>query len=234
MNRTHVTWTTKEIQMLEKLYPLYASKIPQLGRHTFYAINARAKHMGVKYIPKKDRDVNTKLRQWDPWEVEALRREYPYYGSRAAGSCVTPKVPFTQSIAYSVDRGRTFEKYADNPVLGHVAGGNRDPKVFWHAPTKQWIMALYVGRSGKLHTVQLLTSSNLREWTELSAVRGDEGGGRYLYECPDLFELSCGTGRNARRACRPDISGGSGRRLPLANGLRPQDRRRQHAGLGNQ
>jgi len=83
MNRTHVTWTTKEIQMLEKLYPLYASKIPQLGRHTFYAINARAKHMGVKYIPKKDRDVNTKLRQWDPWEVEALRREYPYYGSRA-------------------------------------------------------------------------------------------------------------------------------------------------------
>ena len=51
--------------------------------------------------------------------------------------------PFTQSIAYSNDRGRTWTKYDEEPRAEHIAGGNRDPKVFWHAPTKQWVMALY-------------------------------------------------------------------------------------------
>jgi sucrose-6-phosphate hydrolase SacC (GH32 family) len=96
--------------------------------------------------------------------------------------------PATQCLAYSLD-GRAFTKYDGNPVVKNITGGNRDPKVIWHAPTGRWVMALYVGRPEKLHTVQLLASPNLREWTELSAVSGDKGGGKYLYECPDLFEL---------------------------------------------
>ena len=55
--------------------------------------------------------------------------------------------PFTQSIAYSNDRGRTWTKYDNNPVLKNVIGANRDPKVLWHAPSKQWIMALYIDKS---------------------------------------------------------------------------------------
>lgn len=97
--------------------------------------------------------------------------------------------PSTQCIAYSLD-GRTFTKYAGNPVVKNITGGNRDPKVFWHAPTRRWVMALYVGYPGKRHTIELLASSNLREWTRLSTVEGDTGGGHYLYECPDLFELA--------------------------------------------
>ena len=105
--------------------------------------------------------------------------------------------PATQCIAYSID-GRTFTKYQGNPVVKNISGGNRDPKVLWHAPTKRWIMALYVERPNRLHTVQLLTSPNLREWTELSAVKGDADGGNYLFECPDLFELPVAGGAGTR------------------------------------
>ena len=105
--------------------------------------------------------------------------------------------PATQCIAYSLD-GRTFTKFDGNPVVKNITGGNRDPMVFWHAPTKRWVMALYVGRPDKLHTVQLMASPNLREWTELSAVRGDADGGHSLFECPNLFELPVAGGTGTR------------------------------------
>jgi fructan beta-fructosidase len=88
--------------------------------------------------------------------------------------------PFTQSLAYSTDRGRTFTKYPHNPVLNNVRGDNRDPKVFWHRPSRRWIMALYL--DGEHYA--LFGSSNLKEWTKLSDVPPPGGS-----ECPDLFEL---------------------------------------------
>lgn len=105
--------------------------------------------------------------------------------------------PATQCIAYSLD-GRTFTKYAGNPVVKNITSGNRDPKVFWHSPTKRWIMALYVSRGDKQHTVQLLSSPDLREWSALSDVEGDHDGGHYLYECPDVFELPVTGGSDSR------------------------------------
>ena len=96
--------------------------------------------------------------------------------------------PTVQGIAYSID-GRNFTKYKDNPVINQITSGNRDPKVIWHEPTKRWVMVLYVELKGK-HTVHFFTSPNLREWTLASVTEGDAPGGRYLYECPDFFELS--------------------------------------------
>ena len=49
--------------------------------------------------------------------------------------------PFTQSIAYSNDKGRTWTKYPQNPVVRNISRENRDPKVIWHEPSKQWVMA---------------------------------------------------------------------------------------------
>ncbi|MFN6138164.1 MAG: glycoside hydrolase family 32 protein [Planctomycetota bacterium] len=95
--------------------------------------------------------------------------------------------PTVQAIAYSTD-GRTFTKYAGNPVLKQITGGNRDHKVFWHEPTQKWVMVLYFELQGK-HTIHFFTSPNLREWSQISITEGIAGTA-YLFECPDFFELA--------------------------------------------
>jgi fructan beta-fructosidase len=85
---------------------------------------------------------------------------------------------FTQSIAYSNDRGRTWTKYAQNPVQGHVRGENRDPKVIWHEPSGQWVIVLYLDEN----TLGFFTSPDLKTWTLQSELES-------FYECPELFEL---------------------------------------------
>ena len=87
---------------------------------------------------------------------------------------------FTQCIAYSTDRGRTWTKYDKNPVLPHLVGQNRDPKVIWYDPGKKWIMALY--EDGNDYA--LFSSLNLKEWTHLSDIHMPG-----CSECPDFFEL---------------------------------------------
>ena len=94
--------------------------------------------------------------------------------------------PSVQCIAYSND-GRTFTKYAGNPVVKNIAPGDRDPKVVWHEPTKRWVMVLYVEKE-KRHTAHLFTSPNLRDWTLASVAEGKPDTA-FLFECPDLFEL---------------------------------------------
>lgn len=90
-----------------------------------------------------------------------------------------------QEIAYSDDRGRSWTKYAANPVLDLGLHDFRDPKVFWHAPTSRWIMAVVLPDARQ---VLFYSSSNLRDWSELSRF-GAELAGQGIWECPDLFEL---------------------------------------------
>ena len=59
------------------------------------------------------------------------------YTSAGGTSADSKGQPFTQSIAASNDRGRTWKKYEHNPVLANVVGSNRDPKVFWHTPDQE-------------------------------------------------------------------------------------------------
>ena len=88
--------------------------------------------------------------------------------------------PCVQAIAYSTDRGRTFRSYAGNPVLGHVRANNRDPKVIRHAPTGQWIMALFLDGND----FALYGSPDLKRWRHLGDLEVAD-----TRECPDLFEL---------------------------------------------
>jgi fructan beta-fructosidase len=96
--------------------------------------------------------------------------------------------PTVQCIAYSTD-GRHFTKFSGNPVVKQITSGNRDPKVFWHEPTRKWVMVLYVGLPEKKHTIHFFTSPNLRDWSLASVTEADADGGKFLFECPDFFEL---------------------------------------------
>lgn len=91
----------------------------------------------------------------------------------------------TQSLAYSADKGRTWSKYEGNPVLSREGWPDfRDPKVFWHERTRQWIMVLACGQ-----IVSFYRSPDLKNWTFGSDFGDGIGSHDGVWECPDLFEL---------------------------------------------
>ncbi len=97
-----------------------------------------------------------------------------------AGKFGEPKGPFTQALAYSNDKGKTWKKYEANPVIPHIKDNNRDPKVIWHAGSKKWVMALYLVENEYL----LFRSDDLKEWHKFQEIKSKEGR-----ECPDFFPL---------------------------------------------
>lgn len=91
-----------------------------------------------------------------------------------------------QNLAYSTDRGRSWTRHAGNPVLDLGVAEFRDPKVFWHAPTKRWVMVVSLAAE---HKALFFASPDLKHWTRLSEF-GPEGRADVPnWECPDLFEL---------------------------------------------
>lgn len=83
-----------------------------------------------------------------------------------------------ECIAFSNDRGRTWTEFAGNPVVKHEG---RDPRLLWHGPTRQWVMALYDEWQGK-RWIAFHTSADLKRWQFQSRIEG-------FFECPDMFEL---------------------------------------------
>jgi len=105
------------------------------------------------------------------------------FGHNAIVLCYTSAgIPFSQSLSYSNDRGRTWKRYAKNPVVPNqgVDDTERDPRVFWHESTKRWVMGLHLRRGH----VRFFTSPNLRDWTHASDFEHPS-----MHECPDLFRL---------------------------------------------
>jgi len=90
-----------------------------------------------------------------------------------------------QHIAYSLDKGRTWTKYAGNPVLDIDKKDFRDPKVFWYDKGKKWIMAVVLPHE---HIVQFYSSKNLKQWEHLSDF-GPAGDYTNIWECPDLLQV---------------------------------------------
>lgn len=102
------------------------------------------------------------------------------YTAAGNDSVLSKGQPFTQCMAYSNDRGRTWIKYEKNPVLPHVAGSNRDPKVIWYEADRKWIMALYLDKED----FALYDSRDLKNWRELQRITIPGST-----ECPEFFQI---------------------------------------------
>lgn len=99
----------------------------------------------------------------------------------------TTTAPFAQCLSYSTDRFKTIEKYADNPIIPHIEGKNRDPKIIFCDELNCHILALYL----KDDIYCIFKSDDLVTWKEVQRIRlpGDN-------ECPDIFPLSCQNGNH--------------------------------------
>jgi sucrose-6-phosphate hydrolase SacC (GH32 family) len=156
--------------------------------------------------------TSTDLTTWheQPVAIAATATEHVYSGSAVADHAdtaglardgVTPLVAVytsayvddhpragiqAQSLAYSLDDGATWQRYAHNPVLDIGSTEFRDPKVFWYGGADgHWVM---VAVEAVARRVAVYTSPNLLDWTFASHFGPARAVGG-VWECPDLFEL---------------------------------------------
>ncbi len=98
-------------------------------------------------------------------------------------------------LAWSNDHGRAWHDYPGNPVGNHTRGADpRDPCVFWHEPTKRWILALYENGT------TFYGSTDLIEWSSVSNIR-------FGYECPDIYELPLNGDKSQTKWVLQDANG---------------------------
>lgn len=96
---------------------------------------------------------------------------------------------FTESIAFSNDRGRTWKIWEGNPIIRHVG---RDPKLFWYPSSSphgnyagtsekggHWSIAVYdEDSSGR--GIAFYKSTDLKNWERTGKLDG-------FFECPEIF-----------------------------------------------
>ncbi|MGM9637945.1 MAG: glycoside hydrolase family 32 protein [Eubacteriales bacterium] len=103
-----------------------------------------------------------------------------YYTAAGNTSDLSQGKKSTQCLAYSTDSGTTFRKYKNNPVISHIIGDNRDPKVIWCEEQKCYLLALYLDGN----EYALLRSDDLLDWkTQQKIVLPGDA------ECPDIYPL---------------------------------------------
>jgi len=103
------------------------------------------------------------------------------YSSRFGGASERGQF---QNLAYSLD-GQKFHKYENNPIIEDNKNLDfRDPKVFWHKPSKNFVMVVACGAK-----IRFYTSDNLKDWIQASELDDNafHSEGK-IKECPELME----------------------------------------------
>jgi sucrose-6-phosphate hydrolase SacC (GH32 family) len=105
---------------------------------------------------------------------------YTSAGGHSNNNLMSEGQRFSQSLAYSLDQGRTWIKYTNNPVVPNVAGDNRDPKVIWYAPGQKWVMVFWL----QDNDYGFFSSTDLIHWTQTSTFTFPN-----VIEVPELFRI---------------------------------------------
>lgn len=99
----------------------------------------------------------------------------------------------TQGLAFSLDRGQTWQKYEGNPVLKNPGIRDfRDPKIthVTQADGKStWVMTL--AAKDRVHFYE---SANLKEWAFLGEFGQGVGAHGGVWECPELLSMNAPDG----------------------------------------
>jgi sucrose-6-phosphate hydrolase SacC (GH32 family) len=110
-----------------------------------------------------------------------------------------------QDLAVSQDRGRTWQRYAGNPVLDLHMADFRDPSVSWSDEDKAWLMAVSLPNE---HQVAFYTSPDLKQWTR-QGLFGPAGTVAGQWECPDLLRIPSADGKKSIWALKVGLNPGS-------------------------
>ncbi|HEX5322268.1 MAG TPA: glycoside hydrolase family 32 protein, partial [Capsulimonadaceae bacterium] len=166
--------------------------------HIFFQYNPASTTRGAGFDMHWGHAVSKDLVHWEEWPVAlfpnaagqcysgtTLMQKQAVPGLNAGVKLPAPVIffaattPFSQHIATSPDGGYSWTRFAGNPVVPNMGDDDRDPKVFWHAPSEHYIMVLYVGGPD---TYRILRSKDLIHWEQTCVLPS-------WYECPEFFPV---------------------------------------------
>lgn len=169
--------------------------------HIFYQANPTCAGASCGFDMHWGHSVSKDLVHWKEWPIALFPNAYdqcysgstvmqqqPITGLNEGVMLPAPVLAFTatgphgQHLATSPDGGRTWQRFAGNPVVPRIGDADRDPKVFWHEATKSYVMILYVGGKGYV----FLRSTDLQKWKRTCERP-------YWYECPEFFPMKSPT-----------------------------------------
>ena len=116
--------------------------------------------------------------------VDENRRLTFFYTSAGNTSAWSRDKKFTQKLAWSEDGGESVTK-TDIVAVPHIAGDNRDPKVYWHEETQAYVMALFLEKND----FAIFRSKDLLHWEQSDRFTLEDA-----WECPDLLRLTSDEG----------------------------------------
>ena len=173
--------------------------------HIFYQANPACAGSSCGFDMHWGHSVSKDLVHWEEWPVALFPdgTGQCYSGTAVMARQAIPELigktrlpapvlffaataPFSQHLATTADGGRSWRRYAGNPIVPNIGDGDRDPKVIWHEASQHYVMVLYVGGKGYV----FLRSTNLIQWEKTS----DQAN---WYECPEFMPFkSPTTGEN--------------------------------------
>ncbi len=100
----------------------------------------------------------------------------------------------SQSLAYSLDNGKSWMQHPGNPVLDLGMADFRDPFVFRHQQSESWVMIVVKSNE---QVAQIYRSPDLANWKLASEIHAETAPG-LIWECPTLVELPVLGGEGTR------------------------------------